>query len=163
MAYRKLQIHYKKKTSKRPVKKSKILRRVRKSQKSQKKMRGGNCASFSNLPMKHYYPMNSYNNDPQSLQSSSRLEPNPMSGGKKTFKIKSEKMRKFRAMKNKTMKGGNLFSDYSNATSYPFNNTSSLVSSMGNISSAFSGTNLLFGYQNTPSTVTNIPKPDYLV
>jgi len=150
MSYRKL--NKRKKTSKRNPTKSKST--------NQRKTRGGNCNSFSNLPIKHYYPMNSYANDVQYQQSSSRLDPNPTIGGKRTFKTKIKKMRTLKTMKKG---GGQILSNLSNSSSFPFSNSPSLITNIGNISSAFNGANVLYGYPTATASMSNIPKADYLV
>ena len=67
-------------------------------------MKGGFEPSFSGLPASKFYGLNTYNNDPNTMQISSRNLPNiatgmsAMRGGKRVKKSKTSKMRK--------MKGG---------------------------------------------------------
>jgi hypothetical protein len=139
--------------------------------KRNKKTRGGGtCSDFSNLHMRHYYPMNSYSNDLQGSQTASRLQPGSLyGGGNRSIKmryngnmLKSMKKRQ----NNGKKRGGGIVSTLStleNITTAPFNMSPNMVTNSGNISSGVSGANILFGYPTTSSSVLSPSIPNYLV
>ena len=139
---------------------NKTKRRQKKTKRNNRVRGGGACSDFSQLPIRHYYPMNNYANDVQGAQLASRLQPGPVYGGKKTRHHISKKR------SNKKIKGGSLVSTLhtiSNVTSSPFNMSPSLITNSGNISSAINGANIIYGYPNTSSNLVDPPNPNYLV
>jgi hypothetical protein len=147
----------------------------RKKQKIQtkrnKKTRGGGtCSDFSNLHMRHYYPMNSYSNDVQGGQIASRLQPGSVyGGGNRSIKmrynrnmLKSMKKRQ----KDSKKRGGGIIStlgSLANITATPFNMAPNMVTNTGNFSSGMNGANILFGYPTASSSVVSPPIQNYLV
>ena len=153
-------------------------RRLRRKSASKKgrgsrKMRGGGCgcagssgklpffsggadfgsASFANVPIKSYYPLNHLDNDPLRSQISARNLPNAVSGGgsrrKKAGKKGGKKSKYGKKITLRRLKGG---SDYSlgNQSTNPITNFGSTIGSSDM-------SKLLYGNYTGDSAVYNQP------
>ena len=107
----------------------------------------GPSPGLDQLPIRSYYDLNTYDNDPNSPNAvmSVRTQPNMVSGGGKRRRSKS--LRHSRRRKGGVMKGGGLLDSWSLLGSDP-------ISSFGNSTGAFNSNELLrgnFGANPNPS------------
>ena len=99
----------------------------------------GPSPGLDQLPIRSYYDLNSYNNDPSSSSAiqSTRTLPNMMVGGRKMHK-RSKSRRSRKSMKRRLMRGGGLLDGYSILGT-------DAISNFGNSSGAFNSSDLLHG------------------
>ena len=103
--------------------------------------------SINGLPLRSFYPQNTYNDDPQGNQVNTRL----LKGGKRRKKSVRIKRRSRKSRKGrKSYKKGGAFSDYLND---PLGMQKDPISSFGNISGAVSSNNLIQGLPVETNTI----------
>jgi hypothetical protein len=132
-------------------------RQRRHRKKSLRYKKGGGCGSCDNakswfggsnnlgpspgleqLPIRSYYELNSYQNDPNSPSTvqSTRIQPNMIGGRKRGSKSRRHRRRK--STKQRRMRGGGFLDGYSLLGS-------DAISNFGNSSGAFNASDLLHG------------------